>query len=1445
MKYVYILSLCMLGIMGYAQDTIPRYRDIFIRSGMLTDTTICTQDGKPDIILFQPPTYAFQTSLLITDTNDVVQAVKISNTYNFEGTGAGINRVYGIIYIGLLNVKPGTPLDSIEVNSYLIGITNNYVTVNKVVAVGGTVSDAYGQTDVTLCLGDDYPDQVVVSNQGDKQYQYAYLVTDEDGKIIMTSQTDTISFENAMPGTCLIHGISFTGAFQVDTGTYLADLSFGDRCFDLSSNYITVNRIPYSDVELPSVQSDTSSYLVCSGDLLPDTVHVSASSGGFPNVMFVVTDTNDVLLDYNPDGIFDFEGGTPGEARIRAVGYFGLWTGELGQALSTGQWASACFGVSEDQIFVHKENVAPSVIASNLGEELSFCAGDGSPDWILLSNTSGITGSYVYLVTDTTGVIHQMIAQDSFDLESILGGESGRIYGLSFSGNLLIVPDSTSIQDALADGCTILSENYLTINQVVVDGGSINGSGQLICLTPENQQQSWIVQTTSSSNSDYWFVLTDTSRVIVMANTTGNFTFNADLAGSYLIYGVATASALTFMPGDTFDRMTIPGCSSASSNELNLKVSAFDAGSITNTGGDGIVLCTGDDIPDTVSVQVNGQGAGGEYSFIVTATNKVIQAVSDDLLIDWDQIPGGTSQIWGIHYDGELPFAIGDTLVQGACYALTASPVNIQKVQVVSLKITSDGGDSLYFCANAINLDSIHFTTTALTSLKKAWFLVDSAQVIIQLTDQDRFDFDTSGNVQLAVYGATYTGNLVIQAGDTLTESPVSDACFALSSNAIPIFAGDPGLVDGGSIASDLGDTINVCVSDGVEDFVTLSHQSGAASLYSYVITDENGKILVITGDNLINFEGAGAGSGYIYGLSHANPLPGLLGENILEPLAIGCYDLSQNKLTLKRTSVEPFSISAESGDTIKTCISPDSKDTLDITFTSSGADKALILASLDGIVLDYVLGDRLPLADVSVSSAMIWGLSYGGNLNIHIGDTLSQTSLSDLCYARSENFLVLNGTYVSGDSIFVPSHLDTTDYCVGNGIVDSLRLFTTSKGDHYVYVLLRNNQRIEHVIKGSYYNLDPLESGTLTVLGLSYAGDLLIDDGDIWSDSLEISTGCYSVSLNQLTLNLNELLPGTLTSNRSQESFAVCIGDGNPDLVTFSIVDGENEKEAYLITDAQDEVIFVSTEPVIDLDVLPLGFYMVYGISYNGELYNLVGQQAFRVPLSDGCFALTDNGIEIIADMPEGGMVRALGGDTMYTFCVSDGVADRLFLSNESNSLAPYQFVVTDTDNVVLELPNIPGVDFEGSGAGVVRIWGISYTGDLLLRLGDTITSVMVSADCYSVSDNYLTIVKQAGPDCGSPLIANPSLGLQLAPNPVVNRIRLTIESPSGSNFTGKVGTLIVYNTMQTEIFRKVLQLSTENFSTDVDVSNLKSGLYILQFNIGTYSKSAKFIKQ
>ncbi|MEZ4895762.1 MAG: T9SS type A sorting domain-containing protein [Saprospiraceae bacterium] len=1447
MKYVYILGLSMLAFVSHAQDTIPRYREIFIRKGMLTDTTLCTQDGKPDFILFQPPTYAFQTSLVITDTNDIVQAVHVSSTYNFEGTGAGINRVYGIIYIGLLNVKPGMPLDSIEVNSYLIGITENYVTVNKVVAEGGTISDASGDTEVTLCLGDAFPDRVIVRNQGDPQYEYAYLVTDEDNKILKTTTSDTVSFDDATPGTCRIHGISYTGVFSVDTGGYLEDLSFGDRCFDLSSNYITVHRIPYSEVELPVLIADTNYLLVCSGDQIPDSIRVSSQSGGFPNSMFVVTDTNGVLLDYNESGLFDLEGGASGTVWIQSVGYFGKWTGMAGQDLGSGNWASACFAISENHIEVDRENVSVSTVSTDLGDSLSYCAGDGSGDLIVLNNSTTNNGDYVYLVTDTSGIVHQVLRGDSLDLETITGIQPYRIYGLSYSGMLMVSPDTTNVfAGMLAAGCSILSDNSIQVEQTIVDGGMLTASSSQICLTPDVASVNWTVQTSSASYQSYWFLVTDTSQVIQFANQTGQFNFNKSNVGDYRVYGVATASSLDFAPGDTLNLNAIPGCSGGATNVLSLRIDAFDAGSLTNTGGDGVVLCTGDDLPDTLYISVNGQGEGYHYSYLVTGTNRVIQAISYDLFIDWDMIPAGTSQIWGIHYDGNLPFEVGDTLSAGSCYALTASPINVQKVQVVSLDITSNAGDTLYFCANAVNLDSVRFETKALTSLKQAWFLVDSSNVVIQLTDQDRFTFDTSGNVQLAVYGATYTGNLIIQQGDTLESTPVSDACFALSANFIPIYTGDPNLVDGAIISSDLGDTLRICVSDGVEDFVTLMNQSSAQSPYSYVITDGQGKILAITQDTVVNFEGAGAGSGFIYGLSHANPLPNLLGKNILDPLAIGCYDLSQNQLVLIRSSVQPFTIASGSGDTLSLCVSPDSKDTIQIDFSAAGAQQALLVASLDGVILDYFLGNRIPVADLQVATGLIWGLSYGGSLNVHRGDTLNTAQLSDLCYFRSDNFLQLSGTYVSGDSIFVPSLADTVSFCVGNSIYDSLRLTTNSLGDHYVYLLLRANNRIEHIIKTPTYNLDPLESGTLTVVGLSYAGDLLIDDADQFSDTLTLATGCYSLSENRITVILNELLPGMITSDHATSSFAVCIGDGNPDLVTFDIVNGDMDKMAFLITDAQDEVVFVSTEPVIDLDVLPLGFYMVYGVQYDGELLNLVGQPAFQVPLSDGCFTLTDNGIEIIADQPDGGMVVALGGDSLYQFCVSDGIPDRLFLSNESNSLAPYQYIVTDSLDVIVEIPSIPGVDFEGSGAGVLRIWGLSYTGDLLIREGDTLTQIELSTDCNSLSGNYLTVIKSdGGPECGQPAAAPAgALQLHLAPNPVVNRMRLNISDWNGSDH-GKSGTLIVYNTMQTEVLRKQVLVNNENFSMDVDVSNLKAGIYILQFNVGTITKSVKFIKQ
>ena len=91
------------------------------------------------------------------------------------------------------------------------------------------------------------------------------------------------------------------------------------------------------------------------------------------------------------------------------------------------------------------------------------------------------------------------------------------------------------------------------------------------------------------------------------------------------------------------------------------------------------------------------------------------------------------------------------------------------------------------------------------------------------------------------------------------------------------------------------------------------------------------------------------------------------------------------------------------------------------------------------------------------------------------------------------------------------------------------------------------------------------------------------------------------------------------------------------------------------------------------------------------------------------------------------------------------------MFLIEETNSLAPYQFVITDTFNVVLNLLNIPGIDFEGSETGIIRIWGISYTGELLVREGDTLTTTTLSSDCASLSENYIEVEKvDSGPTCG-----------------------------------------------------------------------------------------------
>ena len=48
---------------------------------------------------------------------------------------------------------------------------------------------------------------------------------------------------------------------------------------------------------------------------------------------------------------------------------------------------------------------------------------------------------------------------------------------------------------------------------------------------------------------------------------------------------------------------------------------------------------------------------------------------------------------------------------------------------------------------------------------------------------------------------------------------------------------------------------------------------------------------------------------------------------------------------------------------------------------------------------------------------------------------------------------------------------------------------------------------------------------------------------------------------------------------------------------------------------------------------------------------------------------------------------------------------------------------------------------NFDGAGAGVCRVWGLAYTGNVLAQAGDDAAATTLTDGCFDLSDNFITV--------------------------------------------------------------------------------------------------------
>jgi hypothetical protein len=194
------------------------------------------------------------------------------------------------------------------------------------------------------------------------------------------------------------------------------------------------------------------------------------------NYIYVLTDTNDVIIEWNPEGSLNMDQYAAGTYYIFGVSYNGTLdeaTVAAGQPLS-GVFASDCFSFSSNNLVVVREECAltgcdAGVLTLDNGQAyISFCQ-INNPGVINFTHTvEGIADQYRYFITNGDNLIYQELTSGSFDLSTLAPGE-WRIYGVSYFGNLLpaTVQPTDNIFDVAADGgCAAISENYIDIQNI-------------------------------------------------------------------------------------------------------------------------------------------------------------------------------------------------------------------------------------------------------------------------------------------------------------------------------------------------------------------------------------------------------------------------------------------------------------------------------------------------------------------------------------------------------------------------------------------------------------------------------------------------------------------------------------------------------------------------------------------------------------------------------------------------------------------------------------------------------------------------------------------------------------------------------------------------------------------------------------------------------------------
>jgi hypothetical protein len=316
--------------------------------------------------------------------------------------------------------------------------------------------------------------------------------------------------------------------------------------------------------------------------------------------------------------------------------------------------------------------------------------------------------------------------------------------------------------------------------------------------------------------------------------------------------------------------------------------------------------CTQDGNGDVVDFVAEG-ASNSKYVYIITSPTLEVLGIEMDDSHDFDDAPPGTCWVWGLAYTGNLKVGVGDNagekVLSDDCYDLSDNYITVVRDQVEGGTVSMPSGATItYTCTQDGTGDVVKFEAEGTSNSKYAYIITSPTLEILGIEMNDFHDFDDAPPGTCWVWGLAYTGSIIAIVGDNAGAVALTDDCADLSDNFIEVIRDKP---NGGNVATASGAIAGtVLVGDGNEDWIELTHSDASNSKYTYIVTDDQNKILSIPEANMADFDDAPAGVCRVWGLAYTGMLLAKPGDAAATTtLADDCFDLSDNFIEVTRTA--------------------------------------------------------------------------------------------------------------------------------------------------------------------------------------------------------------------------------------------------------------------------------------------------------------------------------------------------------------------------------------------------------------------------------------------------------------------------------------------------------------------------------------------------------------